>query len=53
MPAVLAGLDMTAKGCGAAVLDRRHHLELAEAQMPGMVRSVGGSDIAEDIGDLE
>ncbi|SEK01190.1 hypothetical protein SAMN05518849_12657 [Sphingobium sp. AP50] len=53
MPAVLAGLDMTAKGCGAAVLDRRHHLELGEAQMPGMGGPIGRSGGAKDVGDLE
>ncbi len=53
MPAVLAGLDMTAKGCGAAVLDCLHDLELAETEMPGMGRPVGGSGAAEDVGDLE
>jgi hypothetical protein len=31
MPAVLAGIDMAAKRRGAAVLDRRHDLELGQA----------------------
>lgn len=53
MPAVLASLDVTAKGCGAAVLDRRHHLELGEAQMSGMGGAIGRSGGTEDIGDLE
>jgi hypothetical protein len=35
LAAVLAGFRETAERYGAAVLDRRHHLELGEAQMPG------------------
>ena len=53
MAAVLAGLDMTAKGGGAAVLDRRHHLQLGEAQVPCMGGAVGGAGSTEDVGDLE
>jgi hypothetical protein len=53
MPAVGAGFDVTAKGCGAAMLDRRHDLELMQAQMPGMRGPIGGTGCAEDIGDLE
>ena len=53
VPAVLAGLDVTAQRCGAAVLDRRHHLELDEAQVPGMGSPVAGPGSAEDVGDLE
>jgi hypothetical protein len=33
MPAVLAGIDMTAECCRAAVLDRRHDLELGQVQV--------------------
>ena len=33
---VLAARDMAAERCRAAVLDRRHHLELAEADMAGI-----------------
>jgi hypothetical protein len=36
MATVFAALDMTAEGCGAAVLDRRHHLQLVQAQMAGL-----------------
>lgn len=36
VPAVVAGLDVTSQRSGAAILDRRHGLELAEAQMPGV-----------------
>jgi len=53
VPAVGAGLDVTAQRSGAAVFDRRHHLELGKAQMPGMGRAIGGPDGAEDIGDLD
>lgn len=52
MPAVLASFDMTAQGSGAAVLDRRHHLELGEAQMSGMGGPIGRPGSAEDVGDL-
>ena len=53
VPAVGAGLDMTAQRSGAAVLDRRHDLELMQAQMPGMGGPVGRAGSAEDVGDLE
>ena len=51
--AVLAGLDMTAQGGRAAMLDRRHDLELMQAQMPGMGGPISGAGSTEDIGDLE
>ena len=51
--AVLASLDMTAQGCRAAMLDRRHDLELLKAQVPGMGGPISGAGGAEDIGDLE
>jgi hypothetical protein len=53
MPAVGAGFNMTAHGSGAAVLDRRHHLELDKAQMPGMGASISRSGSTEDVGDLQ
>ena len=53
VPAVVAGLDVTAQRGGAAVLDRRHDLELAEAEMPGLGCAIGRPGAAEDIGDLE
>ena len=34
--AVVAAIDMAAERRGAAVLDRRHDLQLGEAQMPGL-----------------
>jgi hypothetical protein len=53
MPAVFAGLDVAAQRSGAAVLDRPHHLELDEVQVPGMGGPVAGPGSAENIGDLE
>ena len=53
MAAVLAGLDMTAKGRGAAVFDRRHDLELLQTQMAGMGGAVRGAGSPEYIGDLD
>src|SRR3546814_15828633 len=45
MPAVGTGLDVTAERGGAAMLDRRHDLELVQAQMPGMGGAVGWPEI--------
>ena len=53
LAAILTGLDMAAEGCGAAGLDRRHHLELAETEMAGLGRTPGGAMTMEDIGDLQ
>ena len=53
MPAVFAGLDVTAERGGAAMLDRRHDLELVQAQVTGMVGPISGTDGTEDVGDLE
>ena len=53
MPAVVAGLDVTAQRGGAAGLNRHHDLELAEAQMPGMGCTIGGPGTPEDVGDLD
>ena len=53
LAAILTGLDMAAEGCGAAGLDRRHHLELAETEMAGMGRTPGGAMTMEDVGDLQ
>jgi hypothetical protein len=44
---------MTAEGCGAAGLDRRHYLHLAKAQMAGMGRAPGGAMAMEDVRDLQ
>ena len=53
MAAVRAGLDVTAKGGGTAMFDRRHDLQLKQAQMSGMVGPIGGSGSTENVGDLE
>ena len=53
MPAVLAGIDVTAECCRAAVLNRRHDLELGQAQVTGLGGTIAGAFSSEDIGDLE
>src|SRR5215470_13899657 len=50
---VLAARDMPAERCRAAVLDRRHHLELAEADMAGGGLAPRRSMTAEDIRNLQ
>jgi hypothetical protein len=51
--AILAALDMPAERGRAALLDRRHHLELAEAHMPGIGAAPVGSMAIKDVGDLQ
>ena len=41
MRAVLAARDMTTERRRAAALDRRHHLQLLEADVPGIRRTPG------------
>src|SRR3546814_13089700 len=53
MPAVGAGFDMAAERGGAAMLDRRHDLELMQAEVPGMGHAIGRPRGPEDVGDLE
>jgi hypothetical protein len=48
VPAGLTALHVTAERGGAAVLDRRHHLELSEAQVPGLRPAPSRPVIAED-----
>jgi hypothetical protein len=50
---VLAACDMAAERCRATVLDRRHHLELAEADMAGIGLAPWRSMAAENIRDLQ
>ena len=50
---VLAAYDMAAELCRAAVLDRRHHLELLEADMAGIGLTPCRSLAAENIRDLQ
>jgi len=51
--AVLAAQDMAAEGCGAAALDRTHHLELLEAHMAGISSTPCRTMAAENIRDLQ
>lgn len=53
LAAVFTSFNMPAKRCGAAVLNRRHHLHLVEAQMPGMGDPIFRTSSMEDIGDLK
>ena len=51
--AVLAALDMAAERRRAATLDRRHDLQLVEADMAGVGLTPCRSVVAEDIRDLQ
>ena len=44
---------MAAEDDRAAALDSRHHLELAEAEMPGIGFAPGGAMAMEDVCDLQ
>ena len=51
--ALFAAFDMATEGRGAAVLDRRHDLQLVQAQMTSLGGTVAGACRPEDIGDLQ
>ena len=51
--AILASLDVSAECRGAARLDGRHHLQLGQADMPGMCRPPDRPGRTEDVGDLQ
>ena len=51
--AVLAAHDMAAEGHRAAALDRRHHLQLAEAHMAGIGFTPSRSMVAENVRNLQ
>src|SRR6202165_689808 len=51
--AVLATRDMAAKSCRAAALDRRHRLQLAEADVTCIGLTPSGPVVAEDVRDLQ
>src|ERR1700724_2770387 len=51
--ALLTAFDMTAEGGRAATLDARQHLELAEADMPGIGLTPGGPMAVKDVCDLQ
>ena len=53
MRTVLAALDVTAERRRAAALDRRHDLQLAEADVTGVGSTPRRSVAAEDIRDLQ
>ena len=46
-------VDAVADAGGAAVLDRRHHFELRQVQMSGVLAAIGRPMGAEDIRDLQ
>ena len=52
MTAALAAFDVAAEDCGAAALDGRHHLQLREADMAGMLGTPGSAVTMEDVRDL-
>src|SRR5215472_14714879 len=51
--AILATLDMPAESGRAALLDRRHDLELSAAHMPGVGATPVGSMAMKDVCDLQ
>src|SRR5690606_10930451 len=53
MPAVRTGFDVTTESSGTTGLYRRHDLELAEVQVPGMSGPIGRTRSPENIGDLD
>jgi hypothetical protein len=53
VPAVLTGIDVAAKGRRAAGLDRRHDLELDQAQVTDLGGTIAGPFSSEDVGDLD
>jgi hypothetical protein len=53
MSAVLTGIDMAAQRGRAAGLNRRHDLELGQAQVAGLSGTVAGPLSTEDVSDLE
>jgi hypothetical protein len=52
MLAILTARNVSAERRRAAVLDRRHHLELAETHVAGIGAAPGSAVGAEDIRDL-
>jgi hypothetical protein len=51
--AVIAAIDVAAQRRRPAVLNRRHHLQLVEAETPDLSETVAGTHGPEDIGDLQ
>src|SRR5215475_8695579 len=50
---ILAACHVPAERCRAAALDRTHHLELVEADVPGIGRTPRRPVVAEDVRDLQ
>src|SRR6202007_1651560 len=53
MPTVLTGIDVAAQRRRATVFDRRHDLELGQAQVTGLNGTIAGSFTPKNIGDLD
>ena len=53
MAAILAALDMPAQSSRAALLDRRHNLELSQAHMSGIGLAPVGTMTIKDVCDLQ
>ena len=53
MGAGLAAFDMTAQRRRSAALDRRHHLQLAEAHVTGVGRTPSRPAVAKDVRHLD
>ena len=51
--AVFTTLDVPAERCRATALDGRHHLQLLEADVSGIVRAPRRPVVAEDVRDLQ
>src|SRR5262245_48626674 len=51
--AVLTARNMAAERRGSAALDRRHHLQLAEAHMSCVGQAPSGTVVAEDVRNLQ
>jgi hypothetical protein len=48
-----ASRNVTAEGCRAAILNRRHHLQLWQVQVPCLFTTIGTAMGAEDVRDLQ
>ena len=49
MATVFAGEHVAAERGRAAALDRAHHLQLWQVEMPGVGPAEGGTEVAEDV----
>jgi hypothetical protein len=53
MVTLCASRNVTAEGCRAAILNRRHHLQLWQVQVPCLFTTIGTTMGAEDVRDLQ